>query len=78
MVKNALLLYYELISIYKTEYNQVFESKDEGWRKKHDYKNLKDLNYQADKADVTEKAKKDEDESDQKLPPWASDKRCDH
>ena len=40
-------------------------------RKKHDYKHLKDLSYQADKvnkADTTEK--EDEDEIDQELPPW--------
>ena len=47
--------------MYKKEYEQVFESKDENWKKKHDYKNLKDFSYQADKedkADVTEKEKK--------------------
>ena len=52
--------------MYKKEYSQGFESKDEDWRKKHDYKNLKDLYYQADKAE------KDEDkayETDQELPP---------
>ena len=50
---------------------KVFENKDEKWRKKHDYKNLKDFSYQVDevnKADVTEK--EDGDETDQELPPW--------
>ena len=57
--------------MYKEEYEQVFENKDENWRKKHDYKILKDFGYQLDevnKADVTEK--EDEDETDQELPPW--------
>ena len=56
--------------MYKKEYEQVFENKDEDWRKKHDYKNLKDFSYQVDevnKADVAEK--EDEDETDQELPP---------
>ena len=56
--------------MYKKEYEQVFENKDENWKKKHDYKNLKDFSYQVDKvnkADVTEK--EDEDETDQELPP---------
>ena len=69
MLKNASLLYNKSIDIYKEEY--VFENKDESWRKKHDYKNLKDFRYQVDevnKADVTEK--EDEDETDQELPPW--------
>ena len=44
--------------MYKKEYNQVFESNDEDWRKKHDYKNLKGLDYQSDKAD-------DQDEEDE-------------
>ena len=71
VLKNASLLYYELINLYKKEYEQVFENKYENWRKNHDYKNLKDFSYQADsvnKADVTEK--EDEDETDQELPPW--------
>ena len=57
--------------MYKKEYEQVFENKDENWRKKHVYKNLKDFSYEVDevnKADVTEK--EDEDETDQELPPW--------
>ena len=65
VLKSLSLLYDRLIDMYKKEYSQVFESKDEAWRKKHDYKNLKDLNYQADKADEEEK-----DETDQHLPPW--------
>ena len=48
VLKNASLLYYELINMYKKEYEQVFENKDENWRKKHDYKNVKDFGYQAD------------------------------
>ena len=55
--------------MYKKEYEQVFENKDENWRKKHDYENLKDFSYQLDevnKADVTE----NEDETDQELQPW--------
>ena len=64
MLKNASLPYCKLINVYKKEYEQVFENKDKDWRKKHDYKNLKDYSYQvnkvdkvdnADKADVTEK-----------------------
>ena len=57
--------------MYKKEYEQVFENKDENWGENHDYKNLKDFSYQVDevnKADVTEK--EDEDETDQELPPW--------
>ena len=56
--------------MYKKDYGQIFENKNENWRKKH-YKNLKDFSYQVDKvnkADVTEK--EDEDETDQELPPW--------
>ena len=70
VLKKASLLYNEWIDMYKKEYEQVFEGKDESWRKKHDYKNLKDFSYQVDevnKADVTEK--EDEDEADQELPP---------
>ena len=46
--KNASLSYNGLIDIYEKEYNQDFESKDEDWRLKHYYKNLKDLDYQPD------------------------------
>ena len=42
LTKNALSFYNELIDIYKKEYNQAFESKDDDWRLKHDYNNLKD------------------------------------
>ena len=55
--------------MYKKEYEQVFENKDENWQKKHNYKKLEDCNYQVDEAnkpDVTET----EDETDQELPPW--------
>ena len=71
VLKNALLLYNKWIDMYKKEYDQVFENKDENWRKKHDYKNMKDFSYQVDevnKADLTEK--EDEDETDQELLPW--------
>ena len=54
VLKNASLLYYELINMYKKEYNQVFESKDEDWN----YKNLKHLDYQANKAEKEEKEEK--------------------
>ena len=57
--------------MYKKEYEQVFENKDENWRKKHDDKNLKDFTYQVHKVnetDITEK--EDEDETNQELPPW--------
>ena len=37
VLKNASLLYYEMINIYKKEYEQVFESRGENWKKKHDY-----------------------------------------
>ena len=53
--------------MYKKEYEQVFENKDEDWRKKHDYKSLKDFRCQVDEvnqADVTEK--EDEDETGQR------------
>ena len=59
------------IDMYKKEHEQVFENKDENWRKKHDYKNLKDFSYQVDevnKANVTKK--EDKNETDQELPPW--------
>ena len=71
MLKKASLLYNKWINMYKKEYEQVFENKDENWREKHEYKNLKDFNYQVDevnKADVTEQEV--EDETDQELPPW--------
>ena len=32
------MLYNKWIDMYKKQYEQVFESKDESWRKKHDYK----------------------------------------
>ena len=74
VLKNASLLYNKWIDMYKKEYEPVFENKDENWRKKHDYKNLKDFSYQVDevnKADVTEK----EDETNQELLPWKSPKK---
>ena len=56
--------------MYKKEYEQVFENKDENWIKKHDYKNLKDFNYQVDEIKKDEAEKEKEDKKDQKLPPW--------
>ena len=88
-VKNASLPYYEFINMYRKEYKQVFESKDENWREKHDYKSLKDFSYQVnkvnnvnkvnkvDKADKEEKEEKDEDKADetgQDFPPWIESK----
>ena len=72
MLKNASLLCNKWIDMYKKEYEQVFETKDENWRKKHSYKNLNDFSYQVDevKKDEAEKEKEDEDETDQELPPW--------
>ena len=68
------MLYYEWVDKYKKRYEQVYGNKDENWRKKHDYKNLKDLSYQLDevKIDEAEKEKGDENknETDQELPPW--------
>ena len=48
MLNHALLLYDELISIYKKEYNQIFKSNDKQLRVKHYYKNLKGSDYQPD------------------------------
>ena len=48
ILNHALLLYDELISIYKKEYNQIFKGTDKELRVKHDYKNLKDSDYQPD------------------------------
>ena len=62
MLKNASLLYDKLVYMYKQECEQVFESKDESWRKRHDYKNLKDLDYEADKAKKKEKDEEDEED----------------
>ena len=42
------VFYDELISVYKKEYNQAFKNIDKDWRHTHDYKNLKDLDYQTD------------------------------
>ena len=49
VLKNASLLSHELNSIYKKEYDQVFKSKGKNGRLKHNFSNLKDLDYQADK-----------------------------
>ena len=43
--------------MYKKEYDQAFESKDEDWRLKHDYSYLKDLNYQRHTSKKPDKSK---------------------
>ena len=43
--------------MYKKEYDQVFGIKDENWRKKYDYKNLKDFSYQVEKRKKKQKIK---------------------
>ena len=48
VLKNASLLYANLVDIYKKEYDLTFENKDKNWRLKHNYKNLKDLHYQSE------------------------------
>ena len=88
MLKNASLLYYELINIYR-KYVLVFESKDGNWREKNDYKNLKSFSYQVDKTRKEEdktrkeedktnkeedKTKKEENKTDQELPLWIKSK----
>ena len=45
----------ELIEIYKKEYGQAFKSKDKKWNLRHDYKNLKDLDYQPDQQQQPDK-----------------------
>ena len=40
------MFYHELVSVYKKEYGQTFKHKDKEWRQKHDYKNLKQLDYE--------------------------------
>ena len=70
LLRNTTELYNKWVDMYRKEYEQVFENKDENWRKKHNYKNLKDFSYYVDKvnkADVTEKEGKNEDKTDQKL-----------
>ena len=52
----------------KKEHGQAFESKDENWRGKHDYKTLKSLSYQVHKTE------KEEDKTDQELPSWIKSK----
>ena len=56
------MLYNKWIDMYKKEYEHVFESKDKDWRKKHDYKNLKNFSYQIDEVK--------KDEADKNLLPW--------
>ena len=69
VLRNVAELYNKWVDRYEKEYEQVFENKDENWRKKHDYNNLKDFGYQVDKvhkvnkADVTEKVGEDEDKT---------------
>ena len=52
------MFYYELINIYKKEYEQAFEIKDENWRKKYDCKPLKIFNYEVDKTKKSKIKKK--------------------
>ena len=66
VLKNSSVLYDMLIKIYRKEYNQVFKSKDENWRQKHDYKNLKDLNYQPDQIQPGQPQQSDQS----RLPTW--------
>ena len=47
VLKNASMLYDELIKIFK-KYGQTFKSRDKEWNLKHDYKNLKRLDCQPD------------------------------
>ena len=68
VLNNASLHYYELINMYNEKYEQVFESKDENWRRKHYYKNQKKFSYQEDKTE------KEEDKADQELPSWIKSK----
>ena len=67
VLKNATLLYYEWIDMYKKEYEDVFKNKDEKWKKKYGYKNLKDFSYQVDKGkkDDTEKKKAEKEKDDE-------------
>ena len=65
VLESATQLYNKWINMYKKRYEQVFESKDEDW-KKHDYKNLKGFSYQPDKVGVEEK--ENEDKINKKLP----------
>ena len=58
VLKNVTELYNKWIDMYKKEYELLFETKDEDWRKKYDYKNLKDSGYQADKPDEVDKIDK--------------------
>ena len=67
--------------MYKKEYEQVIESKDENWWKKTWLqKNVKDFNYQVDKVNKVNKAHKEnksEDKADktyQELPLWTESK----
>ena len=68
-VKNASLLSYKWIDMCKKEDEQVFENRDENWRKRHDYKNLKDFRYQVDEVKTDGAEKEKEDETDEKLSP---------
>ena len=65
---NATKRYYNWINRYKKEYDQDFENKDEDWRKKHNYKNLKEFDYQT--KNIDELGIINEDKTDQELPKW--------
>ena len=72
-----------MINIYKKEYEQAFEIKDENWRKKYDCKPLKIFNYEVDKTKKSKiKKKKEEDKAekeeenktDQEILSWTKSK----
>ena len=75
-LENVSFLYYELIDIYKKSIIRFLKKKRKTGGKKHDYKNLKDLNYQVDKAHEKKKRKNEDkaDETVQELPPWIKSK----
>ena len=62
-----------MVKIYKKKYGQTFASKDKN--SKHDYKNLKDLDYQLDQLQQSDHPQ----QSDQPIPEWlkATESRLD-
>ena len=63
------MLYKGLIDVYKKKYVQIFKSKDNDWRLKHDYKNLKDLDYQPDQLQQPNQLRQP-DQLQQPIPKW--------
>ena len=53
--------------MYEKKYEQVFENKDEDWRMKHDYKNLRNFSYQVDEVKKDEAEKEKADKTDQEI-----------